>query len=69
MKLIELLNDISKGIKAPRKIKFNGDTYEWYGETYCNREKSILNIECYILSKWNFRVLNDNVEILDKGDK
>ena len=68
MKLINLLVDISKGKEPPKKIKFNGDIYEWCGGTYCNRNKSIMSIECYILSKWNLNVLNDKVEILDKVD-
>ena len=69
MKLIELLDNIAEGEEPPKRIKFLGSIYEWFGGTYCNREKSIMSIECYILSKWNFRVLNDEVEILDKENK
>ena len=55
MKLIDLLNKIANGEEAPKKIKINNVIYEY--RSY------------YLFGKWNFNILNTEVEILEEEKK
>lgn len=65
MKIIDLLNKISNGEAAPKKIKVNNFIYEYRGYMYCTEKANYQDIEDYLFGKWNFNILNDEVEILD----
>ena len=66
IKVIDLLNMISKGEKAPKKIKINNFIYEYRGCMYCTEKANYQDIEDYLFGKWNFNILNEEVEILDE---
>jgi hypothetical protein len=69
IKVIDLLNMISKGEKAPKKIKINNVIYEYRGCMYCTEKANYQDIEDYLFGKWNFNILNKEVEILDEQKK
>lgn len=69
IKVIDLLNMISKGEKAPKKIKINNVIYEYRGCMYCTEKANYQDIEDYLFGEWNFNILNKEVEILDEQKK
>ena len=58
--IIKLLNDISKSEIVPKQIKYQGKVYTLYAEdkTYYDENYESL------FQMYNFRILNDTVEIL-----
>ena len=69
IKVIDLLNKIANGEKAPKKIKINNVIYEYRGCMYCTEKANYQDIEDYLFGKWNFNILNKEVEILDEQKK
>lgn len=69
IKIIILIEKISRGEKVPKKIKYNGVTYVYRDYTYLNLNVSLTDIDCYLFSKYNFNILNDEVEILEEEKK
>lgn len=69
IKVIDLLNKIANGEKAPKKIKINNVIYEYRGCMYCTEKANYQDIEDYLFGKWNFNILNKDVEILDEQKK
>lgn len=69
IKVIDLLNKIANGEKAPKKIKINNVIYEYRGCMYCTEKANYQDIEDYLFGKWNFNILNKEVEILDEPKK
>ena len=66
MKIIDLLNRIAKGEEVPKKIKINNIVYEYRGYMYCTEKANYQDIEDYLFGKWNFNILNDEVEIIEE---
>lgn len=66
MKIIDLLNKIANGEEVPKKIKINNIIYEYIGYMYCTEKANYQDIEDYLFGKWNFNILNEEVEILDE---
>ena len=69
IKVIDLLNKIANDEKAPKKIKINNVIYEYRGCMYCTEKANYQDIEDYLFGKWNFNILNKEVEILDEQKK
>ena len=68
MTMYELLGMVKDG-KAPKKIKINNVVYEYRGYMYCTEKANYQDIEDYLFGKWNFNILNDEVEILEEEHK
>lgn len=64
MKVIDLLNMISRGEDVPAKIKFGNDIFRYTGcSYYCDAMcTTFFNI-------YNFAVLNEKVEIIEENKK
>lgn len=63
IKVIDLLNKISKGEEVPKKIQYCGVDYYWTGTDYENSEAD----EVYFWSCiYNEEHINDDIEIEDK---
>lgn len=69
IKVIDLLNKIANGEEIPKKIKINNVIYEYRGYMYCTEKANYQDIEDYLFGKWNFNILNDEVEILEEEKK
>lgn len=69
MKIIDLLNKIANGKEVPKKIKINNVIYEYRGYMYCTEKANYQDIEDYLFGKWNFNILNEEVEILEEEKK
>lgn len=69
IKVIDLLNKIANGEEAPKKIKINNVIYEYRGFMYCTEKANYQDIEDYLFGKWNFNILNDEVEIIEEDKK
>ena len=69
IKIIDLLNKISNGEEVPEKIKINNVIYEYRGYMYCTENANYQDIEDYLFGKWNFNILNDEVEIIEEPKK
>ena len=69
IKVIDLLNMISKGEEVPRKIKIKNVIYEYIGYMYCTEKANYQDIEDYLFGKWNFNILNEEVEIIEEPKK
>mgnify|MGYP006928419533 CR=1 FL=1 len=69
IKIIDLLNKIANGEEVPRKIKINNVIYEYIGYMYCTEKANYQDIEDYLFGKWNFNILNDEVEIIEEPKK
>jgi len=61
-----LLNKIANGEEVPKKIKINNIIYEYRGYMYCTEKANYQDIEDYLFGKWNFNILNTEVEILEE---
>ena len=66
MKVIDLLNKIANDEEVPEKIKINNVIYEYRGYMYCTENANYQDIGNYLFGKWNFNILNEEVEILDE---
>jgi hypothetical protein len=66
IKIIDLLNKIANGEEVPEKIKINNVIYEYRGYMYCTKKANYQDIEDYLFGKWNFNILNDEVEIIEE---
>lgn len=64
MKVIDLLNMISKGEEVPKKIKY--DYNEW---EYDENLKTYYCGTCTLLNKYKYIYLNEEVEILEEDKK
>ena len=66
IKVIDLLNMISKGEEVPKKIKYNDDEYIHIDNYcyFCEETNEILSQNTYA----EFSRLNDEVEILDEEE-
>lgn len=70
IKIIDLLNKIANGEEIPKKIKFNGNIYEykwsnvWQESCYINNDKYRWWEDVYL-----DRDLNEEVEIIEKSKK
>ena len=69
IKVIDLLNMISKGEEVPKKIKINNVIYEYRSYMYCTEKANYQDIEDYLFGKWNFNILNEEVEIIEEEKK
>lgn len=69
IKIIDLLNKISNDEEVPEKIKINNVIYEYRGYMYCTENANYQDIEDYLFGKWNFNILNDEVEIIEEPKK
>ena len=69
MKIIDLLNKIANGEGAPERIKINNVIYEYRGYMYCTEKANYQDIEDYLFGKWNFNILNNEVEIIEEPKK
>ena len=69
IKVIDLLNMISKGEEVPEKIKINNVIYEYRGYMYCTEKANYQDIEDYLFGKWNFNILNEEAEIIEEPKK
>ena len=69
MKIIDLLNKIANGEEVPKKIKINNFIYEYRDYMYCTEKANYQDIEDYLFGKWNFNILNNEVEILEEEKK
>ena len=69
MKVIDLLNKIANGEEVPKKIKINNVIYEYRGYMYWTENANYQDIENYLFGKWNFKILNDEVEIIEEEKK
>lgn len=69
IKIIDLLNKIANDEEVPEKIKINNVIYEYRGYMYCTENANYQNIEDYLFGKWNFNILNDEVEIIEEPKK
>lgn len=69
MKVIDLLNKIANGEEVPKKIKVNNDIYEYRSYMYCTEKANYQDIEDYLFGKWNFNILNEEVEIIEEDKK
>lgn len=69
VKIIDLLNKIANDEEVPEKIKINNVIYEYRGYMYCTEKANYQNIEDYLFGKWNFNILNDEVEIIEEPKK
>ena len=69
MKIIDLLNKIANGEEVPKKIRINNVIYEYRGFMYCTEKANYQDIEDYLFGKWNFNILNNEVEILEEEKK
>ena len=64
--IIQLLNKIANGEEVPKKIKINNVIYEYRGYMYCTEKANYQDIEDYLFGKWNFNILNEEVEIIEE---
>lgn len=69
IKIIDLLNMISKGEEVPKKIKYNKKIYE-----YSQKDNRYHNVEggldlSSIFGDYNFNYLNDEIEIIEEKPK
>ena len=63
IKVIELLNKIANGEKAPKKIKILGVKFEWFEGCY----RSCDVLRKYLSDCWRLdNILNDTVEIIEE---
>ena len=64
MKIIDLLNMISKGEKVPKKIKYDGSIYKFNNlqDDYMTND----NYEGLLDELCTFSALNDEIEIIEK---
>lgn len=69
MKVIDLLNKIANDEEVPKKIKIKNVIYEYRGYMYCTEKANYQDIENYLFGKWNFNILNDEVEIIEEPKK
>ena len=69
MKIIDLLNKIANGEEVPEKIKINNVIYEYRSYMYCTEKANYQDIEDYLFGKWNFNILNEEVEIIEEEKK
>ena len=69
MKIIDLLNKIANGEEVPKRIKINNVIYEYRGYMYCTEKANYQDIEDYLFGKWNFNILNEEVEIPEEEKK
>lgn len=69
IKIIDLLNMISKGEEVPKKIKIKNVIYEYRSYMYCTEKANYQDIEDYLFGKWNFNILNDYAEIIEEPKK
>ena len=67
MKIIDIYNKIAKGEELPKTIKYNDETYKYYGEQIG------YSIEGQTTSSWNNlntyvtpKTINDEVEIIEE---
>ena len=67
--IIQLLNKIANGEEVPKKIKINNVIYEYRGYMYCTEKANYQDIEDYLFGKWNFNILNEEVEIIEEDKK
>ena len=66
IRVIDLLNMISKGEKVPKKIKYCGVDYYWTGFNYENSEADDVLFWVCIYSENH---LNDDIEIIEDTPK
>ena len=64
MKIIDLLNMISKGEEVPSKIKFDNIIFEYDGDYYSSKTNVLLEEYCHLTTS-----LNDEVEIIEEDKK
>lgn len=69
IKVIDLLNKIANGEEVPEKIKIKNIIYEYSGYMYCTENANYQDIEDYLFGKWNFKILNEDVEIIEEPKK
>lgn len=69
MKVIDLLNKIANDEEVPKKIKINNIIYEYRSYMYCTEKANYQDIEDYLFGKWNFNILNNEVEIIEEDKK
>ena len=69
MKVIDLLNKIANGEEVPKRIKINNFIYEYRDYMYCTEKANYQDIDDYLFGKWNFIILNDEVEIIEEDKK
>ena len=69
IKIIDLLNKIANGEEVPEKIKINNVIYEYRSYMYCTEKANYQDIEDYLFGKWNFNILNEEVEIIEEEKK
>lgn len=69
IKIIDLLNKRANGEEVPKKIKYQNIVYEYKDYMYCTENANYQDIEDYLFGKWNFNILNDEVEILEEEKK
>ena len=69
IKIIDLLVKIANDEEVPEKIKIKNVIYEYRGCMYCTEKANYQDIEDYLFGKWNFNILNKEVEILDEQKK
>ena len=69
IKIIDLLIKIANNEEVPKKIKFGGVVWLYVGKNYIDKSLGFNYIDSnkrYLLSKYNFGILNDEVEIIDE---
>ena len=67
MKVIDLLNMLSKGEKVPEKIHYNGETFAFTG--YNSTSKNYINELEDLFEILDGSMLNDTVEILEEENE
>ena len=67
IKIIDLINMISKGEEVPKKIKYNGEEFQFTG--YDRASKNYINELEDLFEVLDGSMLNDKVEILDEEKK
>ena len=66
MKLIDLLNKIANGEEVPKKIRFNDIEWEYNKPQYERVDKKDRS---NLWTGYNFRILDDEVEIIEEEKK
>lgn len=69
IKIIDLLIKIANNEEVPKKIKFGGVVWLYVGKNYIDKSLGFNYMDSnkrYLLGKFNFGILNDEVEIIDE---
>ena len=67
MRIIDIFNKIANGEEVPKKIKYNGHTYEYYRRLPDISNYKNITSDSYFSEEWFIEgILNDEVEVIEE---